>query len=223
MIESTRGIVLNYIKYKETSIIVRVFTQKYGLKSLIVNGIRSKKAKKSIGNFQPCTILDLQLYYLENKDLLRLNDAKIVIATPEISQNIKKSAIAIFITEILGKTLYHEHHENQELYQFLENYILQLDTRATQYEDFHVKFLIDYSSYLGFALTHPTMITTMELSEKENRYIDQLIHHSIEDLPYSGTGDIRLQCLKALIAYYMEHLDGLSEIKSLKVLHQIFH
>ena len=46
MLEKTEGIVLNYLKYRDTSIIVRIYTRKYGLQSYIVNGIRSQKSKK---------------------------------------------------------------------------------------------------------------------------------------------------------------------------------
>ena len=44
----TYGIVLSNIKYRETSIIVRILTEKFGLQTYIVNGVRSAKAKGKI-------------------------------------------------------------------------------------------------------------------------------------------------------------------------------
>ena len=47
MVYSTESIVLGYINYSETSIIVRCFTKKFGVKSFLIRGIRSKKKKKT--------------------------------------------------------------------------------------------------------------------------------------------------------------------------------
>jgi DNA repair protein RecO (recombination protein O) len=226
MIEQTHGIVLNYLKYKESSIIVKVFTRRFGLKSFIVNGIRSKKAKRSIGIFQPFTLLELQIYYHEKNDLLRLNEAKITRSTPSISQNIKKSTIALFLTEVIGKTLYHEHHENHQLYLFLQNSILELEQLVNGIEDFHLDFLIKYSPYLGFAFADSSVIQSIDLSVSEDAYLTDRIYRCFgvnPSTPQHATGEIRKKCLEAVIAYYQEHIEGLGEIKSLKVLHQIFH
>ena len=47
MVYSTESIVLGHINYSETSIIVRCFTKKFGVKSFLIRGIRSKKKKKN--------------------------------------------------------------------------------------------------------------------------------------------------------------------------------
>jgi DNA repair protein RecO (recombination protein O) len=227
MIEKTHGIVFNYIKYKETSIIVKIYTRRFGLKSFIVNGIRSKKAKKSIGNFQPFTLLDLQVYYHENKDLLRLSDAKILYSTPNISQNITKSAIALFLTEILSKTLHHEHHENNQLYHFLHQSIIELDQLSVSIEDFHLYFLIRFSSHLGFAISSTQQIKSYDLKPEEQGYLNLIIQEcaqtKLADARIFTSGKTRKNCLEAILSYYREHIEGFNEIKSLQVLHQIFH
>ena len=46
MLVSTEAIVLSYLKYSETSIIVKCFTQSDGLKSYLIKGVRSAKKKK---------------------------------------------------------------------------------------------------------------------------------------------------------------------------------
>jgi DNA repair protein RecO (recombination protein O) len=47
MLVSTEAIVLSYLKYSETSIIVKCFTQSDGLKSYLIKGIRSVKKKNN--------------------------------------------------------------------------------------------------------------------------------------------------------------------------------
>ena len=44
MTESTNGICFSY-KYSESSVIVKIFTEKFGLKSYIMKGVRSKNLK----------------------------------------------------------------------------------------------------------------------------------------------------------------------------------
>ena len=70
MLVKTKGIVINHIKYKESSIIVRIYTEKLGLQSYIVNGVRSAKAKNKMALFQVLTILDLVAYYYEDQNKL---------------------------------------------------------------------------------------------------------------------------------------------------------
>ena len=52
----SRAITLTYIKQGESSIISKIFTEKHGLQSFIIKGVRSKKAKKKLGLFQPLAV-----------------------------------------------------------------------------------------------------------------------------------------------------------------------
>ena len=45
MLHKTRGIVFNVTDYQEASVIVQLFTEKFGIQSYIINGVRKPKAK----------------------------------------------------------------------------------------------------------------------------------------------------------------------------------
>jgi len=62
MIEKTQGIALHYTKYSESSVIAKIFTKNFGLKSCIINGVRKKKSKSKLGLLRPLTLLDIELY-----------------------------------------------------------------------------------------------------------------------------------------------------------------
>ena len=49
MLHKTNGIVLKVIKYSESSIISNIYTERFGLQTYIVNGVRSAKAKGKAG------------------------------------------------------------------------------------------------------------------------------------------------------------------------------
>ena len=76
MITKTRGIVLNYIKYGDTSIICKIYTEQFGLQSYIINGIRKSKSK-NIGLYQPLNILDLVVYHKKTSGLQRIKESKL--------------------------------------------------------------------------------------------------------------------------------------------------
>ncbi|HRG80676.1 MAG TPA: recombination protein O N-terminal domain-containing protein, partial [Cyclobacteriaceae bacterium] len=48
MLHKTKGVVFRFTKYGETSIIVNIFTELFGLQSYIVNGVRSSSKKSKI-------------------------------------------------------------------------------------------------------------------------------------------------------------------------------
>src|SRR6185312_8583119 len=76
MLHKTKGIVLRTVKYAETSIIVSIFTEMFGLQSYLVNGVRtnSRKGSSKTGFFQPAAILDLVVYHHEPKNLERIKE-----------------------------------------------------------------------------------------------------------------------------------------------------
>ena len=78
MTQSTRGIVIRTVRYGETSVIVNIYTELFGLQSYIVNGVRtnSKKGHGKGNSFQPAAILDLVVYHNEIKNLQRIKEFK---------------------------------------------------------------------------------------------------------------------------------------------------
>ena len=72
MLEKTRGIYLHHINYSETSIIARIYTEKFGIQSYLIQGVRKRKASFSKSLFQSLFLLDMEVYYRPGRDLQRL-------------------------------------------------------------------------------------------------------------------------------------------------------
>mgnify|MGYP005740669965 FL=1 len=66
MIVSTQGIVLNKIKYKENSLIVKVLTRAAGICSFIARIGKGKKKKNISNYFQPLSVIEIE-FDLNNK------------------------------------------------------------------------------------------------------------------------------------------------------------
>ncbi|SDM60556.1 DNA repair protein RecO [Siphonobacter aquaeclarae] len=224
MLQKTRGLVLNYIRYKETSIIVRIYTEEFGLQSYIENGARSSKGKNKMALFQPLTLLDLVVYFKESGGLQRLSEVKVGYPYRSIPFDIAKSSIALFMTEILGRTL-REETGNPLLYRFLSESLTWLDQAPDGFENFHVWFLLRYSFYLGFEPQTAAQLSR-ELKEAGYPIHDEETLVLLDALRHNP--DLRLNrakrhyLLEVLLKFYELHVADMGEIKSLEVLRTIF-
>src|ERR1700730_410284 len=107
MLHDSKGIVLRTVKYGETSVIVLIFTEKFGIQSYLVNGVRttSKKGSGKANLFQPAAILELVAYYSELKQLQRLREFKWGQLYQHIFSDVRKNSVALFMVELLTKCL----------------------------------------------------------------------------------------------------------------------
>jgi len=229
MLHKTRGIALSYIRYRESSIIAKIYTEAFGIQSYIVNGVRSSRSKANrIALFQPLTLLDLVVYHKNKTDTLhRISEIKCRVPFHSIPFEVVKSSLALFLTEILSKSL-REEEENLPLFEFLEEAIGYLDNAERGFENFHIHTLVQLAFYLGFG-----METAADLSNelRENHYPaspDAIQSTALQIWLSAPFGEPvvldrprRLSLLNMLLFFYKIHLDSLGEIKSLDVLHEV--
>ena len=97
MLHKTRGIVFSYTEYRETSLIVKIYTELFGIQSYIVNGVRKKNAKLNVGWFQPLTLVELVVYHKERHGLQRISEIRPMPALRDIPFYVIKSAIVLFL------------------------------------------------------------------------------------------------------------------------------
>jgi DNA repair protein RecO (recombination protein O) len=226
MLNKTKGIVINYMKYRESSILVTIYTAELGISSYVENGVRSAKAKHKIALFQPLTLLDLEVYHKPGKGLHRISEAKCYYPYRKIPFDIAFSSIALFLTEVLGKVL-KEEEANPVLFAFLEESFQLLDQAVGHMENFHLQFLWRLSEFLGF---HAGLVGEFldQLREAGVPGMGDLDPKAVQDLFDSEYGEAvsinraqRAAILRALIYYYGLHMESFGELKSLQVLQEV--
>jgi len=222
MLHKTRGIVFRFTKYGETSIIVNIFTEQFGLQSYIVNGVRSKSVKSKIALYQPLTLLELVVYQKENANILRIKEVRCVYPYQSLTSDVKKSTQAMFLNEIMNKTV-KEQSRVQELFDFLFDALVTLDQLERSHENSHLIFLLKLSRYLGF---EPQLIEEIlqgrMADEKEEQLLAQLLKADFDDhLPMTAIQ--RRNLLDLLLRFYATHIDNLGEIKSVQVLREVLN
>ncbi|MCK3685963.1 DNA repair protein RecO [Maribellus sp. YY47] len=241
MLAATEGIVLHFIKYGESSVIATIFTRDFGRQSFMVNASRSRKSKNKAGLLQPLFLLDLEVYQKQSRDIQRVKELKSSHAYQNIPFDIKKSTQAIFLAEMLYKTI-HEQESYPELYDFIKSALLYFDLTEDGWQNFHLYFLFRLTEYFGFL--PDTQKTSFEswFDLRKGALVPNEPSHpmfankeataelvALSKLKINELADFRLSrsmretLLSILVDYYQLHFENLGEIKSLKVLKEVFH
>jgi len=149
MLYSTKGIVFHSLKYSETSIIVKIYTELFGIQSYLIRGIRKTRSKIKPGLFQSLTLLDMEVYHREHISLQSVREVRVAYPYHSIPFDIRKSSVALFVNELVYKAI-REEEPNPGLFDFLWNKCLELDSTEDGVAVFHIHFAIELMHYLGF-------------------------------------------------------------------------
>jgi DNA repair protein RecO (recombination protein O) len=223
MLLKTGGIVFRFIRYRETSVIATIFTEKLGLQSYIVNGVRSKKPKIGIALFQPLTLLEMVVYHRENASLNRISEVKCAHPFIDIPLNVRKSSIALFLAEVLFKSIKHESHP-EIIYNFLHSSLLSLEHLSTHFENFHLQFLLKLTRHLGFYPESGSSFRNQLLHGEttKNDGVDHFLKEGYNNY-LALSNKQRLKVLDNILEFYKLHIDGFGNIQSTYILHNVIH
>jgi len=209
MICATRAIVLNQIRYGDSSLIVDLYTEKIGRQTIFVKGVFSKKSAVRSALFQPLHLLETQLHYRANRQMQRISNSQMYYQFQNIPYDPVKNCIALFIAEILYKTL-KEEENNPKLFDFLLHTIQTLDLNDCGTANFHLAFLVHYSRYLGFYLKYENLPSKLSEISFDSLNDLQLNHHQ------------RNNIAEYLLEYYSTYMENFGNLKSFPVLRDIF-
>jgi DNA repair protein RecO (recombination protein O) len=239
MLHKTRGIVFKTTDYGETSVIVQVFTEKFGLQSYIINGVKKPKAKISRNMLQPLHLLDMVVYHKNTGQVQRISELKNSPQLRTIPYNVIKSSLVIFLNEVLYKAV-RQQSTDENMFDFIFNAIEWLDHQNEGLANFHLLFLTRLTRYLGF---YPEQIAAagMDFFDMKNgvfsRYkpegfyylspphtqnFSALLQCNFENLGrLNFSNDERRYLLNKLLEYYALHVEGFGNIRSHEVLEEV--
>lgn len=150
MNEKTLGFVLQTIRYGDTSLIVKVYTLDSGLQTFMVKGVRGKSSHNRAAFFQPMTFLR---FVQNNKprpsNMSFMSDVEVAYAYQSIPIVMHKSAILMYVAELLSHTLTQQE-RNEPLYHFVHQSMIWLDLVEEGYANFPLYFTLEMSRFLGF-------------------------------------------------------------------------
>ena len=238
MLTHTNAIVLSKIRYKDNDLIVKCYTEELGVVSFLVRGaLKSKKGASKAAYFQLLSQLQLVIAYKSNKNLHTIKEVKPNYIYSSLHSNILKSAVVMFLSEILASIL-QEEEENRILYSYIETALLWFDTH-TKSSNFHLLFLLNLSKYLGF---YPELenVNSSFFNLKDGKFEDRnmgkyaiqgenlvllktLLGTKFDDLDIIKINASQRQSFLNMILLYFElHLGSFKTPRSIKVFNQVF-
>lgn len=226
----TKAIVLQTIKYGDSSLIVKMLTEELGIQSYMVKGVFGKKSKMKAALFQNMTLLEI-VADSGNNSLGFIREISLSYCYKSIATDIKKSTIIIFISELLSKSI-SESEIDTDLFNFIYNSMLWLDEATSDYANFPIVFAIQLSKFLGF---FPNIDTYSErssfdlldgnfkMTQNDLYQIDTELSKHFYSIcnPRSEvllSNSIRRKLLESIVTYYKLHANEVRDIKSYEIL-----
>ncbi len=235
---TTNAIVLSSLKYSDTSLIVKCFTSKEGLKTYLIRGIlKAKKGGLKAGYFQPLTQLKIVGNHNNKGNLNSIKEAQVLYPYKTIYNDIVKQSIVLFLSEILSNCI-QEEEENIAMFSYLETAFKWLDLHD-KVANFHLLFLLNLTRFLGFypdttennkegfslieGVFTDSKINKNIISGNDFHQFKKLLgidFDSIENVSFSKQE--RQSLLQMIIRYFELHLEGFRNPKSLQILEAVF-
>lgn len=205
-LHKTKGIVLKTVKYGETSLIVTILTETFGIQTYLINGVRkdSKKGSGRANMFQPASLLNLVVYHNELKQLNRIREFNWAHLYQNIFFDIRKNAVALFMIELLQKCL-KQPEQNPELFYFIEDAFIHLDEAPENITaNYALFFALHLMVFVGFRIDDSYSAETSILDLEEGLYRADRPNH-----PYFLEGQdayMTSQLLKVMQPAELQHL-----------------
>jgi len=117
MIVTTEAVVLRTRKYRETSVIVTLYTKSFGKISALAKGARDARGKFGSA-LQPMNYVKAVLYKKENRELQLLSQCDLLQPLTALSDDLQKMAPAMVAIELVD-AIAHAEEENQPLFGLL--------------------------------------------------------------------------------------------------------
>ena len=240
MLEKTRAIVLNSLKYGESQLIVDMYTEGRGRLSFIQRIPRQGRAGIKKQYFQPLTILDIEFDYRTTQRLHKLRSAAVAFPFRSLPFDMAKLSIAMFVAEF---TRYVTRSEQADpaLYAFIEHSVRWLDACEDNFATFHIIYMLHLTRFVGF---YPNVEDYREgccFDMREGCFVSVVPSHAdflppqeaakiglLLRLNYATMRLLRLtreernRCIDVLLAYYRLHQPDFTDMKSLAVLRELF-
>lgn len=242
MTHKTKGIVLRTIKYGETSVVVTIFTELFGVQTYMVNGVRtSKKSSAKANHFQPGAILDLIVYHNDLQTMQRIKEFKWDFLYQQVLSDVIKNSVALYMVELLQKCL-HQPEQNTALFYFCEDVLIQLDAaNKAVTANMALYFSLHLTHFFGFKMNDDYDTDLQVLDFKEGSFVAEQPTHpdfiegeqaiitsqllkvmqpfELEDIKLHH--DTRRKLLLHYQDYYALHIPDFGQMKTLAILHEV--
>jgi DNA repair protein RecO (recombination protein O) len=236
MLHKVKGIVLKTTNYSESSVIVQVLTDKFGMQSYLINGVKKPKAKIKMNMLQSLHLLDMVVYHKTNTNIQRVSEVRQTPVFKSIPYDMLKTSIVIFLNEVLYKSI-RQQSADESLFDYIFNSIAWFDENEEINPNFHLSFLLKLTRFLGFSPNDKRRNDQTYFDLQEGEFVSRIPIHSnyleLEDAigfvalfntPLEETSEIKFTntqrrfLLDKILVFYTLHTASFGEVQSHKIL-----
>ncbi|MFO7524168.1 MAG: DNA repair protein RecO [Ignavibacteriaceae bacterium] len=149
-IVKTEAVVLSKINFRDTSLILSVYTEMYGKMTVIIKGGRNPRSRFGM-TADPLNHVQMVIYKKDNRDIQLLSSADIISHYPRIKEDLDKTQYALAIMELIKK-LTSENESNKKLFKGLVKILSQLESNREHPGISYERFFMFFLSELGYEL-----------------------------------------------------------------------
>lgn len=211
----TEAIVLGTTKIGEKSVVVHCLTDGWGRRGFICNVSKSS----AMALFLPLNIINGEVVENPRSDLWRIKNISSEHTLNGIRSNMAKTGICLFMSEVLYRVI-RDGAMEYGLFEWCRQSILTLDALESDFSNYHLRFLLEFASALGFA---PTMKDLAPFAGEYYDDIERLLSADFGNfmlLPLNG--EKRSNIAERLIRYISFHTETSVNVRSLSVLRAVF-
>ena len=147
-LESTAAVVLKSFPYGDTSKIARCYTRDFGKLSIIAKGVMTSKTLQS-GYLEPMNCISLNFYHNPKRQLQIFSRAEFNRPMLSLKNDMKKLSYGFAVVELVDRTVTGEE-QQAELFHLTEDVLEAIDKSTGQLNRIFWYFEIALLSLLGF-------------------------------------------------------------------------
>ena len=208
-------IVLNTTKLGESSLVLHALSREHGRRSFVVKV--SRRTPMSL--FLPLNILEADVTESPKSTLWRAGAVTARYPLGGIRSNIHKNTMTLFMSEVLYRAVKDGARE-EGLYEWCERSILTLDAMERDYSNYHLRFLLEFASALGFS---PSAEALAPFAGQYYRLLSDFVRAPFaESMLMPMNGEVRNALSEILLKYIAHHSESSLNVQSLKVLRELY-
>jgi len=169
--------------------------------------------------FLPLNILNGEVIENPKSDLWRLHSISAAFPLNGIRGDVKKNSMTMFLSEVLFRTIKDGCNEDG-LFDWCCKSIMTLDALESDFSNYHLRFLLELCGAMGFS---PSAGDLMPFAEGHLADLENLLNLDFTRfMLYPLTGSSRSEIAEILLKYLSHHTESRIDVKSLRVLREIF-
>lgn len=215
MVHAAQLIVLSATKVGDKSLVLHTLSQQWGRRSFITSVSR----KSPLSLFMPLTILEGEVVENPKSELWRLRDIAAASPLNGIRNDVRKNTMTLFLSEVLLRTMKDGDLE-EGLFEWCRRSIMTLDAMESDFSNFHLRFLLEFSGALGFS---PSLDDLMPFAGEYLGLLRRMLESSVAEcmlIPMNGAQRNAVATL--LLDYISYHIGTQLQVRSLQVLRELY-